>query len=310
MKTLTPDIACLWPARTVLGECPVWDADRGVLWWADILSGRLMRLGAAGERDEWPLGRYVASMVPTSDGRLLVGVETGIAWFDPLTGATTVVAQPEADRGGNRYNDAKCDAGGNYWFGSMDWDCASPSGALYRMDRDGRIARLIDGISVTNGPAFSLNGRTLYHANTMAQRVDRFDLRNDGTLGPAKPFVQLAADEGYADGMTIDGEDHLWIAHCGGGCLTRYDPSGERVATLPMPVSGVTSCTFGGASLDRLFVTTAAFPLDDDGLAREPEAGGLFVIDGLGIPGAPTAAYRGAAPPETHTRTEEPRNAG
>jgi D-xylonolactonase len=147
------------------------------------------------------------------------------------------------------------------------------------------------GYRVTNGPAFSLDGRTIYHSDSALQRVYAFDLAEDGTAANRRIFAEFGDGEGYPDGMTVDAEDCLWIAFWDGWCLRRLSPAGARLAELPVPVQRPTSCTFGGAGLDRLFVTSARRGLTEAALEAQPCAGGVFmtVPDVKGVPETPFA---------------------
>jgi len=162
------------------------------------------------------------------------------------------------------------------------------SGALYRLDPDLAWHRMADGYGVPNGPAFSPDGRWLYHTDSAERTIWRFALSADGSLADRQVFARFNERHGYPDGMTTDAEGHLWVAFWDGWCLRRFAPSGEQVDELPVPVQRPTSCAFGGAALDRLFVTSARVGLSPEALAAQPDAGSLFACE-VAVPGlAPT----------------------
>jgi sugar lactone lactonase YvrE len=201
------------------------------------------------------------------DGFLAIDLEKGVV----------SLGDPEPGLQGNRFNDGKVDRMGRFWAGTMDRFEREASGALYRLDADLGWTRVDGGYRVTNGPAFSLDGRTMYHNDSALQRVYAFDLASDGTASNRRVFAQFGAGDGYPDGMTIDAEDCLWIAFWDGWCVRRLSPAGERLVELKVPAQRPTSCAFGGPGLDRLFITSARRDLGPDELAMQPDAGGLFM---------------------------------
>ncbi len=277
------------PGRDVLGEGPLWSAARNGLFWVDIVGRQLHFWHAStGAVTDWPMPEPIGWVVERAGrGDLLAGLRSGIAALalDPF--GLVPLHAPEADRPHNRLNDAKVDAAGRLWFGSKDDRDEAASGAFYRLDPGGVPVRVDDGYQVTNGPCFSPDGRTLYHSDSGRRRIYRFALGADGSLGPRETFVAFEDAWGYPDGMTVDAEGHVWVAHWGGGRITRFDPAGRPVRTIALPATNITSCTFGGDRLDRMFVTSAALGAED-----EPHAGALFEID-PNVIGLPANAFAG-----------------
>jgi sugar lactone lactonase YvrE len=174
----------------------------------------------------------------------------------------------------------------------MDDGEREASGALYRLDPNLDWQRMDRGYVVSNGPAFSPDYRTLYHSDTAKGTIHAFDLSRDGKLANKRDFVTIPEGDGYPDGMTCDAQGGLWVAHWNGWRLTRFTPAGAIDRVIEMPVAQVTSCTFGGPDLDRLYVTSAAINLDAAALERQPLAGGLFEID-VGVKGFPAGQFGG-----------------
>ncbi|PZT94324.1 SMP-30/gluconolactonase/LRE family protein [Sphingomonas sp.] len=271
-----------------LGEGPLWRAADQSLWWVDIVAPALNRLAVAtGAVERWAMPEPIGWVVERAGGGLLAGFRSGIAALDPDTRAVDFWVAPEPDRPHNRLNDAKVDATGRLWFGSKDDRDLTDSGALYAMGADRRPRRQDDGYQVANGPAFSRNGQFLYHTDSGRRIVYRFAVGDEGTIGESVPFLTFDPAWGYPDGMTVDAQDCLWIAHWGGGAISRFDPDGRRMLTLPLPAHNVTSCAFGGAALDRLYVTSAAMTSPGT-----PADGALFVLD-VGVGGCPATAFAG-----------------
>jgi xylono-1,5-lactonase len=161
----------------------------------------------------------------------------------------------------------------------MDNDEKEATGALYRLGPGQKWARVDDGYRVTNGPAFSPDGRLMYHNDSARQITYLFDLDDAGEARNRRIFLRFGEGDGYPDGMTVDAEGCLWIAFWDGWCVRRFSPEGERIAELKLPVQRPTSCAFGGADLDRLLVTSASIGLSDGDKATQPQAGGLFLLE-------------------------------
>lgn len=292
------DVRCVWPASAVLGEGGLWSVSQQRLFWVDILSRRIHRLDpATGAQDSWAFDEEVSALAERRGGAgLAIALRRGPAFWDPEHPdvAPRYLCQPEPERAGNRFNDAKCDAAGRWWMGSMDFGCQAPTGALYRVGPDGGWARMDDGFAVTNGPTWIRDGRTMLFNDTVRGQVLAYDSDPaTGEIGPRRLWLQFAAEDGVPDGMTTDAAGRVWICHWGGSCVSCHDPeTAQELDRVRLPVSQVTSCTFGGPSLSTLFITSASVGLDGAALAREPLAGGLFAVD-LDCQGRAAAPFGG-----------------
>ena len=269
---------CVADVHAVLGEGPVWVARERALYWLDIKGLKIFRIDDREHLSEWPTPIRVGSIVPRKQGGFIGGTEGGIAEVDPGAKRFKIFVDPEADKPGNRFNDGKLDRQGRFWAGTMDDEERSDSGTLYRVDADLGIAAVDGQYRVTNGPAFSPDGKTMYHNDSARQVTYRFELDPDGTPRERRVFLQFGKGEGFPDGMTVDSEGSLWIAFWDGWCVRRYAPSGEWLETIRMPVQRPTSCTFGGRDLDRLYITSASIGLDEEAIEMQPNAGGLFMV--------------------------------
>lgn len=270
----------------ILGESPVWDDRRGVLFWVDIRRGAIRRLdSASGAITSWPAPVKVGCIALSEDGRLLVALGNHIVLWSCDDGSTEVVASlPERIRH-HRFNDGACDRQGRFWVGTMHNLTRAPEGRLYRLDGD-RLTPVLSAIRIPNSLAWSPDGRTMYFSDSLDYSIDAFEFAPaDGAVGPARTFARTSAPA-FPDGSTVDAEGYLWNAEFNGGRVVRYRPDGSVDRVLETPVERPTSCTFGGTDLDTLFVTSTSQNMSPAELAAHPLAGGLFAakVDVRGLP--------------------------
>lgn len=264
------------PGRDRLGEGPTWLADHGELLWVDILKPAIHRLSLRdGSIKTLEVDEAVGWALPIKDdSRFIAGFRDGFWKIDLDSGQRELIASPETDRRDNRLNDAKIDAWGRIWAGSKDDTDRQASGALYRLDPDLTCSRVDDNYLVANGPAFSVDGKTLYHSDSGLRTVYAFDLDASGTIENKRIWQVFPEEWGYPDGMTTDRDGCLWIAHWGGAKLSQFDPDGNLIQAIDFPATNITSCAFAGTNLDRMFVTSSTL-----GAEGEELAGALFEID-------------------------------
>jgi xylono-1,5-lactonase len=260
-----------------LGEGPAWDIARQCLWFVDIKQHLLYRFDpASGALQSWKAPDQIGWALPAVDGSLLTGVRGGLFRFEPSTGQFLKVLPVEQEIPGNRLNDATTDASGAVWFGSMDDAEEQLSGRIYRYV-DGRMADSgLAPVCITNGPALSPDGATLYHIDTLGRRILASKLGADGVPRDTQLFVAIEDGAGYPDGPTVDSEGCVWIGLFGGWAARRYDPLGRQIDTVKFPVANITKIAFGGADLRMAFATTARKGLGVAELAAQPLAGSLF----------------------------------
>jgi sugar lactone lactonase YvrE len=269
-----------------LGEGPVWVANDNALWFVDVAGCRLHRYQPDGAAHSvWAAPEKISFVVPMRDG-YMAGLKSGLHRFDPRGGSFTQLAAPEAHLTENRLNDACVGPRGDLWFGSMHDAMTKPCGALYRLDRDGRITQLDTGYVVTNGPAFSPDGGTFYHTDSSRRLVYAFDCGPSGSLSNKRVFVEIEQGAGFPDGTTIDAEGCLWVALWEGWAVRRYSPRGELLASVRFPCAKVTKVAFGGQDNCMVYVTTAWEGLSTAEREAQPLAGDLFGFRAA-VPGLP-----------------------
>lgn len=293
---------CVGQAGAQLGENPVWSIKEQALYWIDIPAGVLHRHAPLRDDDcTWQVGKEIHALALDAQGVPLLGVNDRLLRFDTQTRSLVEVARFADLDPACRLNDCACDQAGRLWIGSMDRMGDRPLGRLYCVDADGRVSVQLDGFTICNGPAFATNGQQLYIADSPRRVIYTMEIRPDGSLEAKRQFAQFATNEGFPDGMTVDTENHLWVAHYDGWKVSRFSPNGDCVASIRLPVARVTSCTFGGADLRTLYVTSATAGLTQEELRRQPDAGGLFAIrtDAVGRPANLCALEHAPAKPLT-----------
>jgi sugar lactone lactonase YvrE len=267
------------------GEGPVWSPSWGGLCFVDMLAGDVLALAADGSVERRHIGEICAAVRPRSGGGAVFGVERGFA-LEEADGTLTALNELWADTT-VRMNEGACDPDGRFYCGSMAYDKRAGGGALYRLDPDGSVVVVLEGVTISNGLDWSPDGTRAYYNDTDTFRVDVFDYDRDAGLTGRRPFVGLG--EARPDGLTVDAEGGVWVALSNGGAVRRYTPDGALDDIVELPVKKVTACTFGGSSLDELFITTSREGLEP---GDEPLAGSLFRA-AVGVRGLPVREFAG-----------------
>jgi sugar lactone lactonase YvrE len=278
MKCGEPQPVCEIGAE--LGEGPIWDSRDRALWFVDIKNKKVHCYDPAsrGHRT-WDAPEYVCFLLPASSGGFVAGLKSGLFKFDPASGSFDRIAEVESDKPDNRLNDGAADQAGRLWFGTMDNKEKDKSGAFYRFE-GGRVTPTgIGDMVVTNGPAVSPDGRTLYLVDTFRRRIDQAEIRDDGSLGERRPFVTIEQGAGFPDGPTVDSEGAVWIGLYSGWSARRYSAAGELIATVKFPAANITKLAFGGDDLRTVFATTARQGLTEEQRRKQPLSGHLFSFE-------------------------------
>lgn len=282
------------PVQSELGEGSLWEPVKQKLYWVDIL-GRIVHMydPLTKKHAQLSTGEKVGTVVPMSNGNVLVALKNGIHEMDIETGDLKLIVNPLKEIMG-RFNDGKCDPGGRFWVGTIVPDGSEPTAVLFRLDRDKSIRQVLDGITNSNGITWSLDKKTMYYIDTPTKKVQAFDYDNEtGNITNGRIAVQIPDGIGFPDGMTIDSEGKLWIALWGHGIVGRFDPnSGEMLQRINVPAPHTSSCAFGGKDLKTLYITTAQENMTPEELKKYPLSGDLFAAK-PGVAGVDAYFYAG-----------------
>lgn len=282
--------------RCQLGEGPLWDWRSQVLYWVDIDQSRLHRYDpASGVHDQIQLPYAACAIALRAKGGLVLATRHGFVAWDWNDRTLTPLVDPEAGRA-TRFNDGAVDSRGRFWAGTIALDPERyhiPDNRLYRLDPDGSVHLMEDGLTISNGLGWSPDERTMYLTDTVAQKIYAYDFDPDaGAISNRRDFVYTPDGPGYPDGLAVDAAGGVWSARIAAGKLVRYDSQGRVERELALPVTCPTSCAFGGPALDRLYITTSWHILSEAEKASQPQAGDVFVAS-PGFTGRPTALFAG-----------------
>jgi len=290
----------LLDAKATLGEGPAWEASTQTLYWVDILGKRIHHYKDG--RDEFiQLDEYVGCVAPRRQGGLITALHASFATlrpaqgdaFDPGAPQPTLLARVE-EPATNRFNDGKCDPAGRFLAGTMDLGETKPTGNLYSFEAGKSPRKLLSGVTISNGLAWSPDYKTFYYIDTPTRQIRAYDYDLDtGLISNPRVAVDVPESMGWPDGMTSDMEGRLWVALWGGSRVVRWNPlNGQMEAEVNVPVLQPSSCVFGGARRDILCITSARKNLDKAALGHYPLSGGLFQIQ-TQTEGMPTFAFAG-----------------
>jgi D-xylonolactonase len=268
--------------RCEIGENPLWHPDEKRIYWLDIPAGRMFRYEPATRRhEECYKGAVVGGFTIQADGALLLFMAGGAVriWRE---GEMTTVIDGIPEERGSRFNDVIADPAGRVFCGTMSTQ--SRAGRLYRLEVDGTLTAVLDGIGTSNGLGFAPGAEQMYYTDSRRREIYLFDYDvRTGAIARQRTFARTREEEGVPDGLTVDAEGFVWSARWGGSCIVRYTPAGIEERRIRFPAFRVSSLTFGGESYTDLYVTTAG---GDDRAANGPGAGALFRVS-PGIRGVP-----------------------
>jgi sugar lactone lactonase YvrE len=277
-------------AQDKLGEGPIWSVKEQALYWVDIEGRRVHRLDpASGEHEVFEPGLQFTALGFRASGGMVAATGDGFAFWDPRAGTVQLIANPEPGKPDARFNDGAVDRQGRFWAGTMTMD--DPSSSLYRLDPDCSVHKMESGLWISNGIGWSLDDRTMYFTDSVTRTIYAYDYdAATGEIANRRPFVHTPDKEGVPDGLAVDSQGFVWSARWGGYKLTRYDPTGQTEREVRLPVQFPTSCAFGGADLDELYITSAWVAVEQRG--EQPLAGDLFRLR-AGVRGVEGAEFLG-----------------
>jgi len=291
---MTSPFSCVLDIRASLGESPVWSEEEQILYWVDINAPSLNRFDpATGQNTVMPMPASIGCIALRRRGGFIVALRDGI-WLARADGTLEErIAAAPYDTATQRFNDGRCDRQGRFFAGSMNEKRDANSAMLWRIDADHSITRVLGDFMISNGLAWSPDGRTMYHADTPSRVVRAYTYDAiTGTPSSPRVFAQWTRETDRPDGGAVDSASNYWYAFYRGGKVVQLTPDGDLLAEYPIPAMCPTMCAFGGADRRTLYVTSARQLRDADELARLPYSGGIFAMR-VDVPGLPEPPYEG-----------------
>ena len=281
-------------AKAQLGEGALWHPTENKLYWVNI-EGRTLHIydPVTKENQSLWVKERVGTVLPVKSGGAMVALQNGIHFIKNQTGRLQIIVNPLTNNN-IRFNDGKCDPSGRFWVGSMHLRFTEGTASLYRMDTDKTVNKILDGVTVSNGIAWTKDKKTMYYVDSHLRRIDAFDYSDaDGAITNRRVVVTIQDGGGSPDGIALDAEGKIWAALWGANAVGKFDPeTGELLQKIEVPAPNVSSCAFGGKELDTLYITTARGELSEAQLAAYPLSGGLFSIK-PGVKGVPADFFTG-----------------
>ncbi len=284
---MTVTVKRIGETKDLLGESPCWDAGAtsaaGAVCWIDSLAGTLWRHHpASGATVKHSLPAPVGSIAPCASGAVIAALKSSFARYDFSTRALEILGTIDVDHKDVRLNDGKCDPWGNFIAGTMQINRQpgdATLGGIYRLRPGGQVERIGEALGLANGPCFSLDGRTLYIADSTVRTIWAYDYLPDAALSNRRAFVQTESFGSGPDGATVDAEGFVWSVLVRIAKLARFAPDGSLDRLVDIPCTYPTSLCFGGAGYAKTYVTTIS---KSTHLAGElPQDGGIFEVSGL-----------------------------
>lgn len=285
---------CVLDIRASLGECALWSVEDSALYWVDINAPAINRFDpATGSNVAMPMPESVGSFALRKGGGFVAALRGGVWLVDQDGRLERKVADAPYDPAHHRFNDGRCDRQGRFYVGSMNENRDASSAALYRLDPDLSFTQVLEDMTISNGLAFSPDGRVMYHADTPTHVVKAFDYDPDtAAMTQRREFIRFTGETDRPDGATVDAEGCYWSAFFRGGKVVRISPQGRLVAEYPVPAMCPTMCALGGPRMTTLFVTSARVNRAEEELIRLPQSGSIFALE-VDVPGVPEPRFPG-----------------
>lgn len=264
-----------------MGEGPIWIKKHQSFFWVDIENGTLFKMAFPSK--ELKTFKFPGKLAVALEGKgneLILGLDRSLIRFDLQTGKQEKLLEIEQDFQLHRFNDGKVDPKGRIWIGTLSTLFTEGAGSLYRISEDLTVDKKLEDLTISNGMAWTEDQSTFYFIDSPTQKVQEFGFDAvSGEISFKRIAIDVPKEIGTPDGMCIDQEGMLWIAHYGGSGVYRWNPkTGELLDKIELPVPHITSCAFGGPNLDQLLITTAQENLSSDQLSKFPQSGDVFLV--------------------------------
>ena len=288
------DAKLVLDCRNHHGEGIFWNSRDQCIWWTDIEGRALWSFDPqTGKSLSYDMPGRVCCFAPRADQGLILAMPKSICYFDLETKSLTEIVEFESGNPNTRLNDGRTDRRGCLVAGGMNEITGDADSSVVRIDPDGNVTTLIDGVACANSICFSPDGRTMFFADTPEKAIRSYDYDPEtGELGSMQTLVDMAQEPGLPDGSCVDAEGGIWNAAWEGRRVVRISPAGIIDRVINVPTWKPTCCAFGGSDLDTLFITTSRLMSSEQDLSNDPHAGGLYAVK-PGVRGIADASFAG-----------------
>ncbi|HLT07623.1 MAG TPA: SMP-30/gluconolactonase/LRE family protein [Cyclobacteriaceae bacterium] len=286
-------IETLFPSQCILAEGPLWHKERNSCFWVDIERGILYECNINSRAiNTWSFDYRVTMVIQARNNNVILALDRSLARFDLENGTLDWLVDVEKNYPNHRCNDGACDSQGRIWVGTMALNIQEGAASLYCINTDHSVSRKVTDVTISNGLAWTADDRTFYYIDTPTKKVQAYHFNAEaGDIALDRTVIEIPDNMGSPDGMAIDEEGMLWIAHYGGFGVYRWNPhTGECLEKIEVPVPNVTSCAFVGPKLDQLLITTASENLSQEQLQQYPQSGDVFLAK-VKVKGQPVYTY-------------------
>ena len=267
--------------KAKLGEGAFWNHKTQELYWVDIVGKQFHIYNPSTKKDySVDMPSSIGTVVPYTKEQAIVALQDGIYKVDIKSGDLDLLSDVEAEIKGNRFNDGKCGPNGNLWVGSIGFNQEKYKSNLYKIEENGTTTKMIDSVTNSNGIVWTKDSKTMYYIDTPTATIKAYDFDIiTSTISNERIAVNIAKEDGFPDGMTIDEDGMLWVGMWNGSAVARYNPiTGKLISKIEVPAQNVTSCAFGGENLDILFITTSSLGMTKEQEEKYPLAGSVFKV--------------------------------
>ena len=277
IKTSTPKI--LWKLKSKLGEGTLWVKDHNSIYFVDIKKKTINSLNIKKNKKKiYRVNKEIGFLAHVKNNIFVLGLQGEIRIQNLKTKKIfdSIPIEPKIKL--NRINDGKTDTAGNLWFGTMDnLERKLERGSLYKLDKNLKLTCVDKKYRITNGPAF-LDQFNFYHTDSSKKKIYKIKIDSKNNIINKKVFKKFLPKDGSPDGMTLDRNKNLWVAHYGGACISVFNQKAKLIHRVNFPAKNITNCTFGGQNNNELFVTTATKGMNSAELRKYRYSGSLFSV--------------------------------
>jgi len=275
------EVTVAYKTDALLGEGAIWNHKSNELYWIDIEGKTLHVYNPNTDKNRsFTTESHIGTVVPKNNDEALIALVDGIHSINLNTGETNLFADMKSVLIDSRLNDGKCDPAGRFWVGSMQWQQQKGKANLFTIDSNASVTKKIDSVTISNGIVWTKDKKTMYYIDTPTSQIKAYDYDNaTGSISNERVAVEISEELGYPDGMTIDDDDMVWVGMWNGNAVIRFNPkTGEILQKIEVPAHNITSCAFGGESLDILYITSATVDMTDEEKEKYPLAGSVFKV--------------------------------